>query len=325
MKFGIVGTNFVSDFFMEGAKLVEECEVVAVCSRTEESARKFAEKYSIPNYFGSYQEMLESGLLEAVYIATPNATHCEITKLFLSAGIPTFCEKPLASNVAQVKEMIDCAREHNTYLHEGLVPLYTENFAIIKENIKRVGKIRQVNINMSQYSSRYDAYLRGENPTTFRSELSNGAVMDLGVYVFALCIALFGRPEKILSAATLLDTGTDVSGSSILCYDGYQANLAYSKACNTENKVEICGEEGSLIVNHPTFTDSVVFVDRKTKTRTELAVKPDAIFRYEIEDMIAQVKNSYIESSKVPHDLSLAIHEILTESRRQSGIKFLCD
>lgn len=325
MRFGIVGTNFVSDFFMEGAKEVKECEIVAVCDKTEEGARKFAEKYNIPHFYGSYQDMAKAGIIDAAYVATPNSTHLEISKYFLSLEIPTFCEKPMTSNINQVNEMIECAIEHNTYLHEGIVPLYTPHFQTIKENIKRVGKIRQVTINMAQYSSRYDAYLRGENPTTFRNELSNGALMDLGIYVFALCIALFGRPKKILSAANLLDTKADVAGSSILIYDGFNANLSYSKASDTENKVEICGEEGQLIIGHPTTFKSIVFVDRKTKEKTDLYPKAGHSFSYEISDMIEQIKKGHIESSKVPFELSKLIHEVLTEARKQSGIIFPCD
>ena len=325
MKFGIIGTNFVSDFFMAGAAQIEECEVVAVCDILEEGARRFSEKYRIPYYFASYSKMYEANLIDAVYVAVPNAIHKEITMFFLERKIPVFCEKPMAGNAKHVKEMVACARENNTYLHEGLVPLYSPNFTIIKENIPKVGKIRQVNITMSQYSSRYDAYLRGENPTTFNSQLSNGATMDLGVYVFAECIALFGKPLKIMSAATLLDTGADVSGASILVYDGFQVNLAYSKASDTENKVEICGEDGLIILNHTTRINSVVLVDRKSKERTELAVETKELFYYEIKEMIEQLSIGQKEAVSVPLELSEIIHEILTESRRQAGIKFPCD
>ena len=234
MRFGIVGTNFVSDYFMEGAKCCEECEVVAVASRRYDNAVAFADKYGIPEAYETYQQMCESGKIDAVYVATPNSTHKEIAMYFMSHGIHTFCEKPMASNIDEVEEMIACAKRNNVYLHEGIVPLFSPNFEVVRSNLSRVGKIRQVYINMAQYSSRYDAYLRGENPTTFRKELSNGALMDLGIYVFSHAIALFGKPKNIYSVANMLDSGVDVAGSSILEYDGFNATLSYSKASNTE-------------------------------------------------------------------------------------------
>lgn len=325
VKFGIIGTNFVSDFFINGAKEVEECKVVAVCATSLESAKKFANKYGIPNFFGSYQDMYESGLIEAVYIAAPNAFHCEIAKYFLSRGIPTFCEKPLASNASQVEDMIACAKENKTYLQEGLIPLYNPNLQILKDNLQLVGKIRQVTFNFSKYSSRYDAYLRGENPTTFRSDLANGAIMDLGVYIIADCISLFGKPKAIKSTAILLDTGADVAGTSILEYDGFLATLSYSKASDTNNICEICGELGILTIDQPSQPHQITFVDRKTQQETILSVTPKENFYYEIKEMISRVQQGYIESSYVPFEKSLTIHTILTECRKQAGIKFPYD
>lgn len=322
MRFAIIGTNFVSDMFMEGALSVDECEVVAVCSKYPQDAKGFAEKYNIPNVFDTYAEMLEWGDFDVVYVATPNSTHKEISECFLNAGKHVFCEKPMAANYDEVKGMVECAKHNGVYLHEGLVPLYSDNFKIVKKNLGRVGKIRQMNINMSQYSSRYDAYLQGKNPTTFQRELCNGAIMDLGVYTFALCVALFGEPKTVLSASVMLDTGVDVSSSSIWVYDGFLVNLAYSKANNTDNHFEICGENGVLIIDHPTRIQSVAFKANGSTERVELADKPKALFYYEIKEMIDCIKGGKTESISVPLDLSLMLHKQLTNVRTNVGIVF---
>lgn len=325
MKFGIIGTNFVSDFFINGAHQVEKCEVVAVCSTSLDKAKRFADKHKVTNYFGSYQDMYEAGLIEAVYVAVPNSIHYEISKYFLSRKIPVFCEKPLASNIAQVEDMITCAKKNNTYLQEGLIPLYNPNFQMVKENLSLVGKVRQVTFNFSKYSSRYDAYLRGENPSTFRNELSNGAIMDLGVYIMADCIGLFGKPKSIKSSAVLLDTGADVAGTSILEYDSFLATLSYSKASDTNNICEISGEQGILQIDQPSQPQKITFLNRVTKQEEILSVKPKENFYYEINEMINRVQQGYIESSCVPFETSLTIHSVLTECRKQSGIIFPCD
>lgn len=310
---------------MAGAAQVEDCEVVAVCGTSLDKAKNYGKKYGISHHFDSYQKMYESELIEAVYIAVPNSLHHAIATYFLEKGVPTFCEKPLAANADEVKDLIECARENNTYLQEGLIPLYNPNFQILRDNLNLVGKIRQVNLNFSKYSSRYDAYLAGENPTTFRNELANGATMDLGVYVVADCVGLFGKPVKVLSTASLLDTGADVAGSSILSYDGFNVSLNYSKASDTVNTCEICGELGQLLIDQPSQPQKITFIERKTGRRTELGVSPKENFSYEIADMVQQVKKGEIESTKVPFETSLAIHETLTEMRRQSGIVFPMD
>lgn len=325
MRFGIIGTNFVSGFFMDGAKHVEKCEVVAVCHKTVEGAKKFADRYNIPHYFDSYEKMYEANLIDAVYIAVPNGLHLQISNYFLSRKIPTFCEKALAGNLKEVESMINCAKENNTYLQEGLIPLYNPNFKILKDNLHLVGTIRQVNFNFSKYSSRYDAYLRGENPTTFRSELSNGAIMDLGVYIFADCISLWGKPNRIMSTSSLLATGSDVSGSSIFMYDKFNVALSYSKASDTTNICEICGELGNLTIDMPSQPKTITFIDRKTKKSIILSVPVKENFFYEISEMISQIESGYKESKSVPFSTSIAVHDVLTNCRKQAGIIFPCD
>ena len=325
MKYGVIGTNFVSDFFMNGAKQVEGCEVVAVCSKTQAHAQAFAQKYQIPHCFTSYEEMYQANLVDAVYVAVPNALHYEIATYFLERKIPTFCEKPLASNAREAAEMIACAKRNHTFLQEGLIPLFNPNYHILREHLGDIGPIRQVNLNFSKYSSRYDAYLRGENPTTFRADLANGATMDLGVYLVAFCLGLFQAPNKILSTAALLDSGADAAGSSIFQYDGFTVNLTYSKASDTKNICEICGEWGQLTIDQPSQPQHITLMDRRDQRTIDLSVPVKENFYYEIKEMMDACANGWIEAPSIPFALSNLIHETLSEMRRQSGIVFPMD
>ena len=325
MNFGVIGTNFVSNSFMAGAVQVDACKIVAACGSSLDKAKKFSDQHGIRHYFDSYKKMYESHLIDAVYIAVPNSLHYEMTKYFLCKGIPTFCEKPLASNYEQVKDLVACAKENGTYLQEGLIPLYNPNFQIVKANLNLVGAIHQVNLNFSKYSTRYDAFLKGENPTTFRRELSNGATMDLGVYLVADCVGLFGLPQNVLSAASLLETGADVAGCSILQYEGFNATLSYSKASDTRNICEICGELGQLTIDQPSQPQKIQFFERKTGIVSQLGIDIKENFYYQISEMIRQVANKKFESELVPFATILAVHKTLTEIRRQSNIVFPAD
>jgi len=325
MKFGIIGTNFVSDYFMKGAQLTQDCEVSAVCATSLAKAEAFAAKYDIPHCYDDYQKMFDDSVVEAVYVAVPNSLHHRISKYFLERGIPVFCEKPMASNIDEVKDLIDTAGKNNTYLHEGLIPIFHPNFISLKEALKSVGPIRQVTLNFSQYSSRYDAYLAGENPTTFRSELSNGALMDMGIYPIGICIGLWGKPEKVSSYATLLATGVDASGTSIFKYPDFPVSISYSKASNTGNLNEISGEKGRITFDMAKCLGEIRFEDRLTKNKSRIGSDKEETFYFEILDMIQNIKESRIESGKMPFELSLAIHEVITDCRRQSGIIYPCD
>ena len=98
IRFGVVGTNFITDWVIAGAKQDERFELAAVCSRTQERANEFAAKYDIPYTFTSLEEMAASPLIDAVYIATPNYLHAAQSIFCMKHGKHVLCEKPMASN-----------------------------------------------------------------------------------------------------------------------------------------------------------------------------------------------------------------------------------
>ena len=325
MKFGVIGTNFVSDFFMTGSLENEECEVVAVSATSMVKANLFGDKYDIKHRFDDYKKMFEANVCDAVYVAVPNGLHAEVSMYFLNRKIAVFCEKPMASNVSQVIEMVNCAKENNTYLQEGLLPLYNPNFLLLKQNLHMLGKIHQASFNYSKYSSRYDAYLRNENPTTFRSELANGAMMDLGVYVFGNVVGLWGAPISVLSKSTLLATKADISGVSILQYPEFNVSLSYSKASDTHNLCEICGEKGTFTIDSPSRPSVITFTDRLTLEKTIISKPMKEAFVYVIQDMIKCYNQGKIQSDLCSFETSIAIHDTLTKARKMSNIVYPCD
>ena len=195
LRFGVVGTNFITDWVLAGASQDERFELVAVCSRTQERADEFAAKYNIPHTFTSLEEMAKSPLIDAVYIATPNYTHAEYSILCMKHGKHVLCEKPLASNASEVKEMIAVSHQCGVTLMEAMKPTMTPNFGVVREILPKAGVLRRYFSSYCQYSSRYDKYKEGIVLNAFKPELSNGAIMDIGVYTIYPMVVLFGRPK----------------------------------------------------------------------------------------------------------------------------------
>ena len=325
MRVGVVGTNFVSDTFMEGAKQVKEVSVTCVTSGHIENAEKFAEKYNIETVVSSLDEMLEKKLVDVVYLAVPNAMHYEMTKKCIEAHTAVLTEKPFVVTSKQTKDLFALAEKNHVYVHDGIMPLYSKGLEVIKENIKRVGKIHNVVFDFSKYSSRYDAYLDGKNPTTFRKELCNGAMMDLGVYCVSDVVSLFGKPNKIEAFAELLDTGADISSNAIFSYDDFSAVIMNSKASDSIYPCVISGEKGMLMIHGASLLNKVVFKDRKEKTEEVLFEENQNPFVREISDLIMNIQNGNMESSKVPHALSVDIISCIEEIRHKTGIIYSCD
>ena len=324
IRFGVVGTNFITDWLIAGAKEDERFELVAVCSRTEERAREFAAKHSIPLTFTSLEEMAKSDAIDAVYIATPNCTHAAYSILCMNHGKHVLCEKPLASNAREVQSMIDAAKRNGVALMEAMIATLNPNFDIIRKHIADVGTVRRYFGSYCQYSSRYDKYKEGIVLNAFKPELSNGSVMDIGVYTIYPMVALFGKPESITAQGVLLSTGVDGQGTATFRYPGIEASVAFSKIADSYLPGIIDGEKASLVIDKIQTPESVVL--RNRKGQQEIGVKFDHdIYYYEVAEFIDLIMNKKQQSDINSWATSLATIEIIEEIRSQMGVVYPAD
>ena len=119
-KWGIIGPGRIAEKFAQDLNLVEDGILHAIASRNHERATAFAEKYQVANVFSSYEEMVHSGELDIVYIATPHTFHHAHTLLCLENQVPVLCEKPAAINSQQLQEMIGMAEKKQIFFMEAL-------------------------------------------------------------------------------------------------------------------------------------------------------------------------------------------------------------
>lgn len=322
IRLGIVGTNFISDTFVESTREEKDLKLQAVVSGHREHAQQFADKYSIPNVFDSLEEMLAAHTVDAVYIAAPNAFHVPMTKLCIMHHVPVLTEKPFAVNEKEAAAVFELAEKNNVLVQDAIVPLYTENFQILKQAISGIGTVRRVFFNYSRYSSRYDAYRAGKNPTTFRYELCNGTFMDLGVYCIGDLVSLFGQPQTIQAHAIKLATGVDGTSSAILTYPEFDGIVMASKISTSAFDSEIEGEDGTLKITNPGTISSIVHIDRCTKQERELALPCPYPMAAEIHDFLNNIRQNRKESQIVPHAQTLAILHTLDQCRYQAGIRY---
>ena len=334
IRFGVIGTNFITDWVIAGAKQDERFELVAVCSRTQERANEFAAKYDIPYTFTSLEEMAASPLIDAVYIATPNYLHASQSILCMKHGKHVLCEKPMASNAYEVKQMIAASRQYGVTLMEAMKPTLTPNFRVLREALPKAGVIRRYFASYCQYSSRYDKLKEGIVLNAFKPELSNGAMMDIGVYTVYPMVVLFGRPNKISASGVVLSTGTDGQGAVNFEYEGMNATVLYSKIANSSLPTEIEGEEGNFMldkinqINRVTWQARPVASSGKgplTPVEDISAVTDKDEYYYEVAEFINLVQAGKLESEVNSHENSLITIEIIDEVRRQLGVSFLAD
>jgi predicted dehydrogenase len=168
----------------------------------------------------------------------------------------------------------------------------------------------------------------------FKPELSNGAVMDIGIYTIYPMVALFGRPEKIDAQGVLLHTGVDGQGAVNLQYKGMNATILYSKIANSSLPTEIEGEEGNLLLDRIHITRKVDYIPRRVTSQgkeqedvpTSIGVElENSVYYYEIAEFINLIEQGKRESDVNTLDNSLATIEIIDEIRRQLGVHYPAD
>ena len=334
VRFGVVGTNNITDWVIAGGRQDERFELTAVCSRTAERAEEFAAKHGIPHTFTSLEEMAGSDVVDAIYIATPNCCHAEQAILCMNHGKHVLCEKPFASNAKEVRSMIEAAQRNKVTLMEAMISTFNPNFIIAKEHLEKLGTIRRYFASYCQYSSRYDKFKEGVILNAFKPELSNGAVMDIGIYTIYPMVALFGRPKSVEAQGVVLSSGVDGQGAVNFGYDGMNATVLYSKIANSFLPTEIEGEAGNLIIDQIHIANKVDFVPRvptgqgqaQKDTREHIGTELDhSVYYYEMKEFIDLVLEGRKESSVNTWDNSLATIEIIDEIRRQLGVTYPAD
>ena len=325
IRFGIIGTNWITDRFLDAARHVEDFSLTAVYSRTEEKAREFADKHGVQNIYTDLEEMAASSEIDAVYIASPNSHHSKQAILFLQHKKHVLCEKPLASNAAEVKEMIEAAQQNDVLLMEAMKSTIMPNFESIEKNIEKIGKVRRYQASYCQYSSRYDAYKNGTVLNAFNPEFSSGSLMDLGIYAIYPLVVLFGKPNRIQATGTLLESGADGQGTILLSYNEMEAVVMYSKISESTQPSEIQGELGSILIDKIS-SPQAVDINYRDGIRESLSVKQDMPpMYYETKEFIELIHQGKIESDKNSFANSLLAIEIMDEARKQIGIVFPAD
>jgi predicted dehydrogenase len=326
IRFGVVGTNYITDRVMAAGAMDPRFELTAVYSRTQQRADEFAARHGLAHTFTSLEEMASSPLIDAVYIASPNALHAPQAILCMRHGKHVLCEKPLASNAREVREMIETARQNGTALMEAMKPTLTPNFRVVTEYLPRLGKLRRWFSAFGKYSSHYDNLKDGKLPNAFNPELANGAVMDIGVYAIYPMAVLFGRPETVQATVVKLSSGVDGHGAVNYSYGDMVATTLYSKMADMFLPFEIEGEEGTLRGNAINSITKVEFRSRGGEWQDVTCPEHSGHdYSYEVAEFLDLIESGRIESEINSLDNSLITMEIMDEVRRQAGVVYPAD
>lgn len=247
MKLGIIGSGMIVHDFLTATDKIENLELTAISTtkRSEKIGQELAQKYGIKKTYTDNEALMSDPDVDTVYVAVPNFLHYEVAKKALEHGKNVICEKPFVLSVDQAKELKQIADDRDLIIVEAITNLYLENFKQIQKELPKIAPIHIVNLNYTQYSSRYDAFLEGKIAPVFDPKKDGGALMDLNIYNIHLAAALFGLPEEAKYYANM-QKGVDTSGILHLTYANKQATLTAAKDSYVTPRSFIEGEKGSI-------------------------------------------------------------------------------
>ncbi len=264
VRIGIVGTNYISEWFMAGARRTAgRIAPVAVYSRSAERAEEFARQERIARGFDTYEQMLET--VDAVYIASPTIVHFPQAMAAIEAGKHVLVEKTMTASLSETEEIFAAAEKHGVIAMEAMRHLHTPDYALIQNAITKIGTIRYAHVEMLQYSGRYDRFRAGEILNAFNPALGNAAIVDIGVYCLEPTIDLFGAPLSHTGHSVYLHNGFEGGGSIQFEYDSMIADVTYSKIVKGVTPSTIIGEDGAVTINLMGEPSLIELHGRKTK------------------------------------------------------------
>ena len=318
----IIGCGGMGEAHIQENYYKENIRFTYACDCDLERAVMFQRKYGVDYITSDYKECISDDKVDIVIIATRPKSHLDILRVCIQYHKHVLCEKPMASNLEQAQEMFAEAEKQNLILLEGMRSIYAPSFQKMIPYMETLGTIRRATLQYCQYSSRYDNYKRGIVENAFKPELSNGALMDIGVYVVSCMIRLFGAPKSIKASGVKLHNGVDGAGTILMEYPDMIGEAIYSKITDSAMPSQIQGEDASMLIQEIENVKDLRIV-RKGVVQSIHFEQSDNILNYETQEFIKMIKTGMgWEKSK---EITLETMKVLDEARKQLHIVFPAD
>ncbi len=319
IRWGIIGLGKIAHKFATDLLTVEDAELYAVASRSQEKADEFAEKYGATKAYSNYDDLAKDSLVDAVYIATPHVLHKENTLLCLKNGIAVLCEKPFAMNSEEVHEMIDCAKANNVLLMEALWTYFLPHYNYVLELIENetYGKILKLEADFG-FKQEFD-----ETNRVIKKDLGGGSLLDIGIYPIFAALSTLGNPNEIEADATFFENEVDSSCSMIFKYkNGVNAHLKSTLLEETPTEAIFHFENGTIKINSRFHEPSTVTIISNGKEETIDFGYTTIGYNYEVIHFNNLLRQGKIQSNVMTYSFSNRLMKTLDKVSQIIGLEY---
>lgn len=323
IRWGILGTGKIAKAMALGLRDTAGAELVAVASRTDESAARFGAEYGVARCHGSYQALADDPEVDVIYIATPHPMHYENAIMCLNAGKALLVEKSFTVNRREAEEIVALARAKKLFMMEAMwsrfMPAIVEAKRIIDSG--EIGTPASVT---ADFGFAADA---GPEHRLFNPALGGGSLLDLGIYPLSLSAFFLGPVVSAHATGELGATGVDVQAAFTLQHEsGAVSSCLSSLRARTPCELTISGDKGYVRLNTRFHYTESLTVELAEGGKTELLIPRSGNgYPHEAAEVVRCLRAGLLESPVMPLDESVALMGILDTMRAQVGVHYSAD
>ena len=326
IRWGILGCGRIARKFAADLKHVGDSKLIAIGSRNRETASAFAKEFPVTHIHDSYEALAANPEVDIIYIASPHGLHYEHSMLCLQHKKAVLCEKALAINSKQVKEMIDLAKQEKVFFMEALWTKFLPHYKLVMQMIGdgKLGEIQSMLVNFGFIP------IPPVPARLYDNALGGGSLLDIGIYNVFMTLSVLGRPDIVEASMTATSTGVDEQCAVLFKYpNGIMAQLFSSFSSNLPTEADINGNKGRIHLAHRFYEPNTVieFYPERMDSKQVIPFEKEPGFGYQYEARHACecLRMGMTESPVMRHQDSLLLMETLDRIREAAGIRYLVD
>lgn len=241
MRFGVLSTANIGRAVVIPAIRAAGHEVTAIASRDEEKARAVADDLDVERAYGTYDALLDDADIEAVYNPLPNNLHAAWTKRAADAGLDVLCEKPLATDADEAREMVEHCDAAGVTLMEAFMWRYHPRTERAEALAATIGEPRR-------FEAAFHFPTRDLENIRLDPDLAGGSLMDVGCYAMNAARCFLGEPDRVYASSwDAFDCGVDTTLTAQLEYDdGASAQISGSFDSDLVQRYRLDATDGWL-------------------------------------------------------------------------------
>lgn len=283
LNWGLLSTARINRALIPPLRASKRNRLLAVASRSHDSADNYAREWKIPRAHGSYEALLADPEIDIIYNPLPNHLHAEWTIKAVEAGKHVLCEKPLGLTVDEVDAMQSAARRHERVVAEAFMYRHHPQTLKVQELVKG-GSLGTLKLIRGSFSY----VLSAERDVRLDPAMGGGSLWDVGCYPISYARSVLGQePTEVFGWQVVGRTGIDETFVGQMRFaDGVHVQFDSSFVIPLHWFMEIVGNEGTLNIPSPfkPNENETIYLTRGGKTET-IKIKGQELYIGEVEDM----------------------------------------